>query len=82
VLGEGRLSLAVYERGAGWTEACGTGACAAAVAAVETGRAARGKPLQVELPGGALTIVVPAVGERVLMTGPARHVFDGSVTLD
>ena len=81
VQGEGRLSLAVYERGAGWTEACGTGACAAAVAAVETGRAARNTPLRVQLPGGPLTIFVPAAGERVLMTGPARHVFDGSVTL-
>jgi diaminopimelate epimerase len=78
---DGSLELAVYERGAGWTEACGTGACAAAVAAVETGRAARATPLRVELPGGVLTIVVPASGERVLMTGPARHVFDGSVTL-
>jgi diaminopimelate epimerase len=75
------LQLAVYERGAGWTQACGTGACAAAVAAVETGRAARGTPLEVQLPGGPLTIVVPPVGQRVLMTGPARHVFDGSVEL-
>jgi len=76
-----RLQLAVYERGAGWTQACGTGACAAAVAAVETGRAVRGTPLEVQLPGGSLTIVVPAAGERVRMTGPARHVFDGSVEL-
>jgi diaminopimelate epimerase len=73
------IELAVFERGAGWTEACGTGACAAAVAAVETGRAPRGEPLSVQLPGGTLTIVVPAAGERVLMTGPARHVFDGTL---
>jgi diaminopimelate epimerase len=75
------LELAVFERGAGWTEACGTGACAAAVAAVETGRAPRNEPLTVQLPGGTLTIVVPTVGERVSMTGPARHVFDGVVEL-
>ena len=75
------IELAVFERGAGWTEACGTGACAAAVAAVETGRAARGEALTVQLPGGALTIVVQQPGERVLMTGPARHVFDGVVEI-
>jgi diaminopimelate epimerase len=75
--GPNALELAVFERGSGWTEACGTGACAAAVAAVETGRAKRGEPIAVQLPGGALAIVVRSAGERVLMTGPARHVFDG-----
>ena len=71
------LMLDVLERGAGWTQACGTGACAAAVAAVETGRAARGEPLRVVLPGGPLIIVVGEEGEPVRMRGPARHVFDG-----
>ena len=75
------LELAVWERGVGWTMACGTGACAAAVAAVETGRAQRGRPLAVHLPGGPLSIVVGAEGEPVRMTGPARHVFTGRVTL-
>jgi diaminopimelate epimerase len=75
------LELAVFERGAGWTEACGTGACAAAVAAVETARAPRGEALSVQLPGGTLTIVVPPAGERISMTGPARHVFDGVLEL-
>jgi diaminopimelate epimerase len=79
--GPNALELAVFERGSGWTEACGTGACAAAVAAVETGRAQRGQAIAVQLPGGTLTIVVPEPGERVLMTGPARHVFDGEVEL-
>lgn len=73
------LALTVWERGVGFTLACGTGACAAAVAAVETGRAPRDQPLRVELPGGTLTIVVPARGERIMMTGPARHVFDGEI---
>ena len=81
MLGPRALELAVFERGAGWTEACGTGACAAAVAAVETGRAPRGAALAVQLPGGTLTIVVPAAGEPILMTGPARHVFDGVLEL-
>jgi diaminopimelate epimerase len=75
------LELTVFERGAGWTRACGTGACAAAVAAVETGRAQRGLPIEVQLPGGALSIVVGRAGERLSMTGPARHVFDGTVEL-
>jgi diaminopimelate epimerase len=76
-----RIDLAVYERGAGWTRACGTGACAAAVAAVETGRARRGTPIEVRLPGGPLTIVVGAPGERLIMTGAAKHVFDGVVEI-
>lgn len=75
------LDLAVWERGVGWTMACGTGACAAAVAAVHTGRAERGRALAVRLPGGELTIVVGADGEPVRMTGPARHVFDGRLAI-
>lgn len=75
------LDLAVWERGVGWTEACGTGACAAAVAAVETGRAARGEPLAVRLPGGELVIRVDAPGAPVLMTGPARRVFAGVISI-
>lgn len=71
------MELHVLERGAGWTEACGTGACAAAAAAVVTGRAERGRPLIVHLPGGPLTVVVGAEGEPIAMSGPTRHVFDG-----
>ena len=62
--GERAIELHVWERGAGWTQACGTGACAAAVAAVETNRAPRGLPIEVVLPGGPLEIVVGAPGER------------------
>jgi diaminopimelate epimerase len=79
VLGPSRIELAVWERGVGFTEACGTGACACAVAAVETGRAQRHTPLQVKLPGGVLTITVGAGDERIIMSGPARHVFDGKL---
>ena len=75
------MRLDVLERGAGWTQACGTGACAAAVAAVETGRADRDQPLNIRLPGGALTITVAAPGDTVLMQGPARFVFRGEIAL-
>jgi len=73
------MQLDVFERGAGWTRACGTGACAAAVAAVETGRAERLRPMQVHLPGGTLHVTVGEADERVLMKGPACYVFAGEV---
>jgi diaminopimelate epimerase len=75
------MRLDVLERGAGWTQACGTGACAAAVAAVETGRAGREEPLSIRLPGGTLMITIGAPGDTVLMQGPARFVFQGKVAL-
>jgi diaminopimelate epimerase len=81
VVGPQRIDLHVFERGSGWTRACGTGACAAAVAAIETGRAQRGAPIEVRLPGGPLVITVGAEGERITMTGPAKHVFDGAIEL-
>lgn len=81
-LADGEIVLHVWERGAGWTRACGTGACAAAVAAVETGRVPRGEPVTVRLPGGPLRIRVGERDERVQMGGPARHVFDGVIDLD
>ena len=80
-LGSAQLELAVFERGSGWTQACGTGACAAAIAAVETGRARRGAPIEVRLPGGALSIAVSEPDQPVSMTGPARYVFEGRVEL-
>jgi diaminopimelate epimerase len=81
VVGPQLIQLEVFERGSGWTRACGTGACAAAVAAVETGRAQRGTPIEVRLPGGPLTIGVGSPGERISMTGAASHVFDGTIEL-
>jgi diaminopimelate epimerase len=75
------MRLDVLERGAGWTQACGTGACAAAVAAVETGRAQREEQLSIRLPGGTLMITVGAPGDTVLMQGPARFVFSGEIEL-
>lgn len=78
---EGGIDLEVFERGSGWTQACGTGACAAAVAAVETGRIARGSTVIVRLPGGPLTITVGAPDQAVRMRGPARMVFEGRLDL-
>lgn len=78
----GGFELFVFERGSGWTRACGTGACAAAVAVTETGRGSRGEALPVHLPGGTLTITVGTPDEPVLMSGPARHVFDAALDLE
>ncbi len=78
-IGEAAIGLRVFERGVGYTEACGTGACAAVAAAVETGRIARGRPVEVRLPGGSLAITVGERGAPVRMTGPARRVFRGTL---
>ena len=77
----GGLDLVVWERGAGLTHACGTGACAAAVAAVKTGLLSAGAPLEVWLPGGQLEITVARDLVGVLMRGPAERVFEGSTEL-
>lgn len=72
------INLRVYERGAGETEACGTGACAAVVSGIKRGLLARN--VTVSLPGGDLTIVWPDDNSSVWMTGPATHVFDGEIS--
>ncbi len=78
VAGRATIELHVFERGAGWTQACGTGACAAVVAAIETGRIRRGAPVEVRLPGGALEILVGEPSARIEKRGPSRHTFSGS----
>ena len=70
------IRLRVWERGAGLTLACGTGACATAVAAIRR-KLVQG-PVEVRLPGGALTIEW-ASGGTILMSGPATHVFSGEL---
>lgn len=77
VSGELALDLVVWERGAGLTEACGTGACAAVAAFTDARIFPPGAPVRVKLPGGVLTIRVAADGSGVTMTGPARRVFEG-----
>lgn len=70
------LKMRVWERGAGITLACGTGACASLVAAVLTGRSSH--QATVELPGGCLSIEWSEADQRLYMTGPAEKVFEGS----
>ncbi len=71
------LTMRVWERGSGETLACGTGACAAAVAAVLNGYFSEGQPIEVRLKGGRLFICY--TGETVFMTGPAAFSFRGEI---
>jgi diaminopimelate epimerase len=75
LIGPDHLRLRVWERGAGLTRACGTGACATAVAAMR--RKLTGRKVTVELPGGALLIEWTDSG-NILMTGPAATSFEGA----
>ena len=77
VLGKNELKMRVWERGSGETWACGTGACAAAVAAVLNGFAERNEDILVRLRGGEL--VIRWTEDTVYMTGPATLVFTGEV---
>jgi diaminopimelate epimerase len=79
ITGPSALTLRVWERGAGLTRACGTGACATAVAAIRSKRVA--SPVTVTLPGGDL-IIAWGPGETIRMTGPATHVFTGETDWD
>ncbi len=76
------LEVVVWERGCGITLACGTGACASAVAACITGRAERGKPVRVKLLGGELEITVAPGDAGVTMRGPATFVYDATLDLE
>ena len=77
---QGSIRTRVWERGSGITQACGTGACATAVAAVVTGRAERTS--QIVMDGGTLTIEWRETDNHVYMTGPAAFVFDGEIEIE
>ncbi|MCL2753188.1 MAG: diaminopimelate epimerase [Defluviitaleaceae bacterium] len=77
VLSKNHLKMRVWERGSGETQACGTGACAAAVAAVLNGYCNKNEDIVVSLLGGDLTIKY--TDEAVFMTGEAVKVFEGAV---
>ena len=79
-LDDTRIRMRVWERGSGETWACGTGACASVAALTELGLVPAGQDIRVELRGGDLTIrVLP--GRRLLMTGPAVTVCEGTAKL-
>ena len=74
---DGTIRTRVWERGSGITQACGTGACATAVAAALTGKA--GRKSEIVMDGGTLSIEWRKRDNHVYMTGPAAFVFDGEI---
>lgn len=80
VRADGSIRMRVWERGSGITMACGTGACATAVAAALTGRTSRRSSIVMD--GGTLSIEWREADGHVYMTGPATKVFDGRITLE
>jgi diaminopimelate epimerase len=79
IVARDRIRLRVYERGAGETLACGTGACAAVVAGIRQGLL--DSKVEVEARGGRLSVEWAGGGATVLMTGPAETVFEGDIEL-
>jgi len=74
------IVMRVWERGIGETAACGTGACAVAVAAVENGFCTRGADIDVRLPGGTLVVRYQEDG-KVWLTGDANTDFTGTIEI-
>ena len=79
IVDQTRIRLRVFERGAGETLACGSGACAAVVAGHQDGLLQ--ETVHVELKGGSLSVYWPGEGEPVWMTGPATTVYEGKIEL-
>ena len=79
IINKEHIKLRVYERGAGETQACGSGACAAVAVGIMQGLL--NNRVQVDLPGGSLIIEWNGVGHQLYMTGEATHVYDGFITL-
>jgi diaminopimelate epimerase len=77
---DGQIRMRVWERGSGVTMACGTGACATAVAVVLTGRG--GRRSNIVMDGGTLSIEWNEQDGHVYMTGPAEFVFDGEIEIN
>lgn len=77
ILKDGEVRMRVWERGSGVTQACGTGACATATATFFTGRGGRRQDIIMD--GGRLTVEWESSNGHVYMTGPATHVFDGTI---
>ncbi|MCL2203742.1 MAG: diaminopimelate epimerase [Defluviitaleaceae bacterium] len=79
MLSRSHIKMRVWERGSGETLACGTGACACAVAAILNGHCDRDTDITVAMPGGALTI--RCTDETIYMTGGCEKIFDGVVAI-
>jgi len=79
VMTKEHIRLRVFERGAGETQACGSGACGAVAVGILQGILA--EQVRVELPGGRLDIAWKGPGTPLFMTGPAAHVYDGFIHL-
>ncbi|EYU13336.1 diaminopimelate epimerase [Photorhabdus aegyptia] len=79
ILNRGHIRLRVYERGAGETQACGSGACAAVAVGIQ--QQLLDNHVRVDLPGGSLLICWDGPGKPLYMTGPATHVYDGTIHL-
>ncbi|MBU4484863.1 diaminopimelate epimerase [bacterium] len=79
ILGKNEIAMRVWERGVGETQACGTGACAAAVASVLNGHT--GRKVRVNLKGGQLEIEWDRNTNRISMTGPAEFIYEGEIAL-
>jgi carbamoyl-phosphate synthase large subunit len=79
IMDKNHLKIRVWERGSGETQACGTGACAAAAAAVLNGYCEKGEDIKAQLPGGEL--IINYSDETVYMTGDCVKIFDGVVEI-
>ncbi|HHF5942076.1 TPA: diaminopimelate epimerase [Haemophilus influenzae] len=79
IINKEHIKLRVYERGAGETQACGSGACAAVAVGIMQGLL--NNNVQVDLSGGSLMIEWNGVGHPLYMTGEATHIYDGFITL-
>jgi len=79
IISREHIKLRVWERGAGETLACGSGACAAAVVGQVQNKL--DPHVQVDLPGGTLQVRWHGENQTVKMTGPAEHVFDGQIAI-
>ncbi|MCR5130290.1 MAG: diaminopimelate epimerase [Prevotella sp.] len=80
VMKDGSIRTRVWERGSGITMACGTGACATAVAAISTGRV-DGRKCLIRMDGGDLQVEWDETSGHVWLSGPAEFVFDGEISL-
>lgn len=78
VVNRDEINLRVYERGAGETQACGSGACAAVAVGILQGLL--DEQVRVHLPGGELEIHWQGPGKPLYMTGPTTHIYDGQIS--